>query len=189
MSRAKRGSFQQAKEKEVCILWSHSSALCTNLLRTALLDSGVALAPRKLPLLYCAPLYFGFMTPHQMLAATSLFSFSHLKCLNYSGPQECPKIWGQVVIQGLLKDKVLPLYLAKSKGAIAHLALRLRRLLPWFLQVSLAFCSIVIEVGHRLTPLCTHTSPSSIFSFRSKCNATKVPFFQYATQSDIFQLL
>ena len=44
MSRAKRGSFQQAKEKEVCILWSHSSALCTNLLRTALLDSGVALA-------------------------------------------------------------------------------------------------------------------------------------------------
>ena len=127
MSRAKRGSFQQAKEKEVCILWSHSSALCTNLLRTALLDSGVALVPRKLPLLYCAPLYFGFMTPHQMLAATSLFSFSHLKCLNHSGPQECPKIWGQVVIQGLLKDKVLPLYLAKSKGAISHPAPRLRR--------------------------------------------------------------
>ena len=105
MSRAKRGSFQQAKEKEVCILWSHSSALCTNLLRTALLDSGVALAPRKLPLLYCAPLYFGFMTPHQMLAATSLFSFSHLKCLNYSGPQKFPRIWGQV--KALLRTIVL----------------------------------------------------------------------------------
>ena len=166
MSRAKRGSFQQAKEKEVCILWSHSSALWASLLRTARLDSGVALAPRKLPLLYCAPLYFGFMTPHQMLAATSLFSFSHLKCLNYSGPQECPKIWGQVVIQGLLKDKVLPLYLAKSKGVdCPSCPPAPKALLPWFLQVSLSFCSIVIEVGHRLTPLCTQYPYQPLLNF------------------------
>ena len=137
------------------------------------LDSGVALAPRKLPLLYCAPLYFGFMTPHQMLAATSLFSFSHLKCLNYSGPQECPKIWGQLVIQGLLKDKVLPFYLAKPKGAIAHPAPHPhtqapKALLPWFLQVSLSFCSIVIEVGHRLTPLYLYQPLLNFLFFQCK---------------------
>ena len=71
--------------------------------------------------------WFGlFLQQNDSSSYISLFIFASevLKLLRTVGVS---KHWGQVVIQGLLKDKVLPLYLAKSKGAIAHPAPRLRR--------------------------------------------------------------